>query len=43
MIGHETNAEVHSVCAIFDTLRKLADEQDKVSIGDVLDAIGGRS
>lgn len=43
MTGHETNAEVHSVCDILDTLRNLAGEKDTVSVGDVLDAIGDRS
>ncbi|GMM92265.1 exopolysaccharide biosynthesis protein [Qipengyuania sp. MTN3-11] len=34
---------VHSVCNILGKLRELADAQNKVSIGDVLDAIGDRS
>lgn len=35
--------EVHSVCDILDRLRETADRHDKVSVGDVLDAIGDRS
>lgn len=35
--------EVHSVCDILDMLRKTADAGEKVSIGDVLDAVGDRS
>ncbi|MEQ5788543.1 exopolysaccharide biosynthesis protein [Erythrobacter sp. NFXS35] len=34
---------VHSVCDILDLLRITADRRDKVSVGDVLDAIGDRS
>ncbi|AKM10687.1 exopolysaccharide biosynthesis protein [Croceicoccus naphthovorans] len=33
----------HSVCEILDCLDEVADEHDKVSVGDVLDAIGSRS
>jgi hypothetical protein len=35
--------EVHSVGDILDKLRELADSQDKVKIGDMLEAIGKRS
>ena len=35
--------EVHSTCDILDKLRELADRQDKVKIGDVVEAIGKRS
>ena len=35
--------KVHSVLEILDRLRMAADEHDKVSVGDVLDAIGDRS
>lgn len=35
--------EVHSVCDILDKLRELADSQDKVRIGDMLEAVGKRS
>lgn len=34
---------VHSVCDILNILRRTADRHDRVSIGDVLDAIGDRS
>lgn len=34
---------VHSVCDILGTLRQLADRQGRISIGDVLDAVGDRS
>lgn len=37
---HET---IHSVCDILGVLRRTADADDKVTIGDVLDAIGDRS
>lgn len=43
MIDETQNETVHSVCEILDTLRRLADKQSKVSIGNVLDAIGDRS
>ncbi|WP_338242549.1 exopolysaccharide biosynthesis protein [Aurantiacibacter hainanensis] len=38
-----SSVEVHSVCDILDRLREVADSEDKVSVGDVLDAIGDRS
>lgn len=39
-----TDAEpVHSVCDILNVLRSTADRHDRVTIGDVLDAIGDRS
>ena len=41
--GDHTGEEIHSVGEILDMLRSLADRQDKVSIGDVLDTIGDRS
>lgn len=41
--GDAGDDRVHSVGEILDRLRGLADRQDKVSIGDVLDAIGDRS
>lgn len=34
---------VHSVCDILDMLRKTADRHDRVTIGNVLDAVGDRS
>ncbi|WP_296720625.1 exopolysaccharide biosynthesis protein [Erythrobacter sp.] len=34
---------VHSVCDILDLLRSTADRHDRVTIGNVLDAIGDRS
>lgn len=34
---------IHSVCDILNMLRRTADAHDKVTIGDVLDAIGDRS
>ncbi|MDZ4306571.1 exopolysaccharide biosynthesis protein [Allopontixanthobacter sp.] len=36
-------AQIKSVCDILDELRHLAADQDRVAIGDVLDAIGDRS
>lgn len=33
----------HSVCEILDCLDEVAEQNDEVSIGDVLDAIGSRS
>lgn len=41
-IRHDQEA-IHSVCDILDMLRRTADAHDKVTIGDVLDAIGDRS
>ena len=38
--GRET---IHSVCDILDMLRRTADRHDRVTIADVLDAIGDRS
>ena len=44
MPGNEDSSEqVHSVCDILDRLRTTADKHDRVSVGDVLDAIGDRS
>ena len=34
---------IHSVCDILNMLRRTADRHDRVTIGDVLDAIGDRS
>lgn len=39
----DNGGELHSVCDILGKLREIADSKDKVSIGDVLDAIGDRS
>jgi len=39
----EGSSEVHSVCDILDKLRELSDSNDKVKIGDMLEAIGKRS
>lgn len=39
----DTGDKVHSVCDILDLLRRTADRRDRVTIGDVLDAIGHRS
>lgn len=41
--GQGDEAEVHSVCDILNRLRELADREDKVRIGDVVEAIGKRS
>ncbi|QQN75338.1 exopolysaccharide biosynthesis protein [Croceicoccus sp. YJ47] len=41
--GGDSGDEIHSVGEILDMLRSLADRQDKVSIGNVLDTIGDRS
>ncbi|QZH74277.1 MAG: exopolysaccharide biosynthesis protein [Erythrobacter sp.] len=43
MNDRSTDHPPHSVCDILNTLRSLADRQDRVSIGNVLDAIGHRS
>ena len=41
---HRVNGDdIHSVCDILNMLRAIADRHDKVTIGDVLDAIGDRS
>lgn len=39
----DQDGEIHTVCGIIGQLRTLADRQDRVSIGDVLDTIGDRS
>ena len=39
----EQGGEVHSVCDILDKLRELADSNDKVAIGDIVEAVGKRS
>ena len=39
----DNGGELHSVCDILNKLREIADSKDKVSIADVLDAIGDRS
>ena len=43
MTSDTSEETVRSACDILDTLRELAGKQDRVSIGDVLDAIGDRS
>ncbi len=39
----ERSSEVHSVCDILDKLRELSESNDRVKIGDMLEAIGKRS
>lgn len=41
--GPDQDGEIHTACGIIGQLRDLADRQDRVSIGDVLDTIGDRS
>ncbi len=43
MTDKSQDRTVHSVCDILEKLRKLADKQNRVSIGNVLNAIGDRS